>query len=67
MFEATRAFPFKMSLLERDSALTTPTVISRISGERTLDFTFKPKSLYRPLTKESIENVFGIGYKLVIH
>jgi hypothetical protein len=52
MFEATRAFPFKMSLLERDSALTTPTVISRISGERTLDFTFKPKSLYRPLGKE---------------
>ena len=52
MFEATRAFPFKMSLLERDSALTTPTVISRISGERTLDFNFKPKSLYRPLGKE---------------
>ena len=52
MFEATRAFPFKMSLLERDNALATPTVISRISGERTLDFTFKPKSFYRPLGKE---------------
>lgn len=53
MFEATKSLlPFLMSLLERDSALTTPTVISRISGERTLDFNFKPKSLYRPLGKE---------------
>lgn len=52
MFEATRAFPYKMMLWERDNILATPTIVSRISGERSLDFNFKPKSYYRPLNKE---------------
>ena len=52
MFDATRAYPFKMSLVGRANALATPQKIMRISGEYTLDFNFKPNSLYKALAKE---------------
>lgn len=52
MFEATRVFPFKMAMLERDNALATPRFLSRISGERSLDFGFKKGAIYRPTAKE---------------
>ena len=59
LFEATRCYPFKMSLMERVNALSTPQKVMRISGEYTLDFNVKPNSLYRALNKEMyLERVF---------
>jgi hypothetical protein len=54
LFEATRCYPFKMSLMERVNALSTPQKVMRISGEYTLDFNVKPNSLYRALNKYSV-------------
>lgn len=52
MVTATRAFPFRMSIVERDDAYSTGRRKQTISGEYALDFNLRPNSFYKRLNKE---------------
>lgn len=52
MVNATRAFPFRMTLVERENEFSTGRRKQTISGEYALDFNLRPNSFYKRLNKE---------------